>query len=206
MKYTLCLLPALFLFATAGAQTAEYELYKPSPDSCGHVMLYRDGTFYLGGDCTSSPLSTAGSWRQVRDTVFFLPQNPAGIRAVQSTTAFFTPGDTLAVEVLTSSGRNISNRVQLCWRLPDGGGDIPLTSPGNKAYIASPPADGRLLLRVLGQDVELPGGFANNFIVKLNIPEEWATASGWCRQSRFYLLKKDGKLLPPAEPAPVAHR
>lgn len=203
MKHALCFFPAFFILTAASAQTAEYELYKPSPDSCGHVMLYTDGTFYLGGEC-DAPVSTAGSWRQVHDTVFFFPRNPAGIKVVQSTTAFFTPGDTLSVEILASNGKNITPQVRLCWRLPDGAGDILLASPGNKAYLAGPPADGRLLLKVLGQEVELPSGFANNFIVKLNIPEEWAATSGWCRQSRFYLLKKDGRLLPPSTPAPVA--
>ncbi|MGN6510605.1 MAG: hypothetical protein ACTHLD_14175 [Chitinophaga sp.] len=202
MKYILCLFPALLLFLAAAAQNAEYELYEPAPDSCGQVLLYPDGTFYLGG--CHGPESSAGSWRQAQDTVFFLSKDPARIKAVQSTTAFFTPGDTLAVQILSSNGQNISDRVRLCWRMPDGAGEIQLAASGDEAYIVRPPADGKLLLRVLGRDVELPHGFANNFIVKLNVPEKWATASGWCRQSRFFLLKKGGRLVPPGDPVRVA--
>ncbi len=203
MKYALCLFSALHLFLTAAAQNAEYTLYEPFPDSCGEVLLYPDGTFFLGGGCRG-PESSAGSWRQAQDTVFFLSKDPARIKAVQSTTAYFTPGDTLAVQILSNTGENISDRVRLCWRMPDGAGEIPLTASGGKAYIAGPPVDGRLLLRVLGRDVELPHGFANNFIVKLNIPGKWAAASGWCRHSRFYLLKKDGRLMTPGDRVPVA--
>ncbi|RPD42113.1 hypothetical protein [Chitinophaga barathri] len=195
MKYALCLFPAFLYAITASAQTAEYELYKRSADSCGQsVMLYRDGTFYTTGGCKGAGESSVGQWRQVQDTVFFRSGNPENVKVIQSLTAFTTPGDSLSVVILASCGKNISQSTALSWELPDGGRDPMLISPEGKILITNPPSEGRLLLSVMGQDIRLPSDVANNFVIRLNIPAEWASAREWCRMSRFCLLRKEGRL------------
>lgn len=198
MKHSFFLLPALLLSVTAAGQTADYELYKQSPDSCAaSVMLYRDGTFFAEGGCGRAAERSVGRWQQVQDTVFFLPQPPENIKVVQSLTAFFTPGDTLNLTILASCGKNISDSARMFWKRTDGGIDPVLISPPGTARIIHPPSEGHLLLSMMDQYIEVPGGFANNFILKLNIPAQWASAHAWCRMGRFYLLKKDGKLVTP---------
>ncbi|WP_346317961.1 hypothetical protein [Chitinophaga sp. YIM B06452] len=199
MKHIFHLLPALLLLqVTAAGQTADYELYKQSPDSCApSVTLYRDGTFFAEGGCGRVAERSVGQWQQVQDTVFFLPQPPEKIKVVRSLTAFFTPGDTLNVTIIASCGKNISNSAQMYWKWPDGGLDPMLLSPQGMAQIINPPAEGYLLLSMMDQYIEVPGGFANNFIMRLNIPAQWASAHEWCRMDRFYLLKKDGRLVTP---------
>ena len=199
MKHTLCLLPALLLLSIRSAgQTADYELYKQSSDSCApSVILYRDGTFFAGGGCGRLAERSVGQWRQVQDTVFFLPQPPEKIKVVQSLTAFFTPGDTLNVAVLASCGKNVSGSTRMLWKQPDGGPGPMLSQEPGMARIVNPPVEGHLLLNMMDQYIEVPGGFANNFIIRLNIPAQWASAHEWCRMDRFYLLKKNGKLVTP---------
>lgn len=205
MKHLFHLLPALLLLqVTAAGQTADYELYKQSPDSCApSVTLYRDGTFFAEGGCGRAAERSVGRWQQVQDTVFFLPQPPEKIKVVRSLTAFFTPGDTLDVLILASCGKNVSGSARMFWKRRDGGLDTVQASLPGTAGIVHPPAEGHLLLSMMDQYIEVPGGFANNFIMRLNIPAQWASAHEWCRMDRFYLLKKDGRLVTPDAMAAV---
>lgn len=197
MKVFLCAVLSCFLSGTLYSQAPEIYTATTSSSSCpGTITLHPNATYIFESGCEASSQISFGKWTSKKDSVKLEPVDPKTYPVIKNVSANKVPGDSIWVTILDKDGVNMTNKISTGLEL-SGKGSYMFTTDniGTKKFVYKRPG-GKIVLRTLNklfnQHFEFTTDTANNFIITLNIPEDWIrnTHAGWGGFGVFALFRR----------------
>lgn len=170
---------------------------------CNQTMLvFKNKTFATESGCEASSHAMFGTWRQVRDTMWFYPANRDSLDVIKNIDSNVTIDSFFSVKILDKDGKNITEKIKIVLKLKNK--DIARLKWDSLSRSAtcikkdSAVISLRSLSYLLGKKLVLTPQKANNFTITLNLSgdlliSDHADWSGYV--GPFALFKKKDKLV-----------
>jgi hypothetical protein len=201
MKVFLCAVLSCFLSLTVFSQSPEIYTATINNSCPSTITLYSNATYIFESGCEASAQISFGKCTTKKDSIKLVPVNPKTYPVIKNVSANKVPGDSIWVTILDKDDVNMTNKISTGLELSGKGSYMFSTdNTGTKKFVYKRPG-GKIVLRTLNklfnQHFEFTTDTANNFVITLNIPEDWirSTHAGWGGFGSFTLLKRKDSLV-----------
>ncbi len=198
----------LFTFLSSvesyGQGKADYEWYLTESNGglCNQsLLLFKDSSYCSESGCEASSHFSFGKWTQKKNTIKFIPVDPAKYKFISKVETSKTNDKKITVFIYDNRGNNITNRITVGQYVKNVGVyNMDLDSSQTKRTDLKR-INGTIILkslqRIFKQKIEINIDSSNIYKIYLNVSGQWNfhPNSEWNETSVFGLIKYKDKLI-----------